>query len=305
MVSRMPRLAALMIAVLLSSAGCGPRTEGDAPATATPVTAEGEASPSTLPAKTDPSTPESARADRLLETGEWREALDALYELPPSAEVLKKRAYAHTRLWEVQPAIRILREARDQYPDDPEIPGYLASALTLNRELDEARVLYREVLERTPENDNARAGYALALAWSGDFDAAAGEYRTVLARNPRHLDARLGLGDVLAWQKRFDQAVAEYDVGAEVTSDPRLKSDALTRSGRALAWKGDLPAALDRYERALAIHPRNVEALLGQGEIFEWQREYQKAKAAYEQVLRVAPEHPAAKAKLLQLMWVR
>ncbi|HVT43065.1 MAG TPA: tetratricopeptide repeat protein [Thermoanaerobaculia bacterium] len=294
----------MTIAVLSWSLACDQRADRGAQTTTTAVTTEGEASPSALPGKTDPLTPESARADQLLEAGEWRQALDAFYQLAPSREVLKKRAYAHTRLWELQPAIRILRDARDRYPDDIEIPGYLAAALTLNRELDEARALYREVLEKAPENDNARAGYALALAWSDELDAAGEEYRKVLARDPRHREARLGLGDVLSWQKRFDQAVAEYDAAAAVTTDPRSKSDALGRSGRAFAWKGDLTAALDRYEQALAIHPRNVEALLGQGEVYEWLREYRRAKAAYESVLRVVPEHPAAKAKLLQLMWV-
>jgi tetratricopeptide (TPR) repeat protein len=260
---------------------------------------------SPFPSKSDPPSEEAERADQLLYAGEWRKALDAYYKLPPTREVLKKRAFAHMQLWEIEPAIRILREAREQFPDDPEISGYLAAALTLNRELDEALSIYREVLEKLPANNNVRNGYALALAWSRDFDAAAEQYQRVLAGDPRHLEARLGLGDVLAWQKRYDEAAAEYGRVSAATADRRLKSDAFSRSARALAWKGDLPAALARYEEALAVNSRNAEALLGKGEVHEWLRQYGEAKAAYEEVLRVAPEHPAAKAKLLQLMWVK
>jgi tetratricopeptide (TPR) repeat protein len=293
------------LAAALLSFACGDRPDQQPAPSATTASETAGTTQSPLPSKSDLPTPESERADQYLESGEWRKALDAYYKLPPTREVLKKRAYAHTRLWELQPAIRILREARDEYPDDIEIPGYLAAALTLNRELEEALTLYRQVLEKMPGNNNARAGYALALAWSRDFPAATEEYRKVIGNDPRHLEARLGLGDVLAWQKRFEDSVSEYEAAAAATRDPRAKSDALGRSAKSLAWSGKLDASLARYQEALAVYPRNIEALLGRAEIHEWQREYPKAKASYEEVLRIAPEHPAAKAKLLQLMWVK
>jgi tetratricopeptide (TPR) repeat protein len=245
------------------------------------------------------------RANRLLDNGEWQRALELFQQLPASAEALKGMGIAQIRLWEIRPALRSLRQARTMAPRDAEIAGYLAEALTLNREIAEAILVYREAVALDGSNADLRASYALALAWSGDHRRAISEYRSALALQPDHVRSRLGLAETLAWNKEFDAAIAEYRRTLEITTNLRERSRAHAGAAQVLSWQGNLPQAQAEYDRAIEANPRNTDALFGLAELHEWRREYPAAKRLYEQILQLDSNHSGAKQKLLQLGWVR
>ncbi len=244
-------------------------------------------------------------ANRLLEEGEWQAALVLFQQLPPSAEALKGLGIAHMRLWELQPALRALEQARALAPRDAEIAGYMAEALTLSRDLDEAILVYREAVALDSKNVELRASYALALAWSGDHRRAIEEYRAALQLQPDHVRSRLGLAETLSWTHDFAAAIAEYRRALETTTNLRERSRAHACIAQVLAWQGDLAQAQAEYNRAIEANPRNTDALFGLGELHEWRREYPAAKRVYEQILQLDPDHSGARQKLLQLGWVR
>jgi protein O-GlcNAc transferase len=245
------------------------------------------------------------RANRLLDEGEWEDALAIYRTLPPSAAVLKGTGIANLRLWELPAALRALQQARALAPGDAEIAGYLAEALTLNRQLDEAILVYREAVGLDSTNVELRASYALALAWSGDHRRAIAEYRAALQIAPDHVRSRLGLAETLSWTRDFDAALAEYRRALAGTTNLRERSRAHAGAAQVLAWQGELAAAQAEYGRAVEANPRNTDALFGLGEVHEWRREYPAAKRLYEQILQLDPDHGGAKQKLLQLAWVR
>lgn len=244
-------------------------------------------------------------AARLLAQGHWQEALDVYRRLPASVHAKTGIGIAQLRLWNLTDAITTLSEARRMAPADAEVAGYLAEALTLNKQLNEALLIYREVIALDSTNVEARASYALALAWSGDRVAAIREYRTALLQQPAHVRSRLGLAEALGWQKDFTGALVEYQRVLESTAKLDERSRALAGAGQIRAWQGDLAGASASYEAALQANPRNVDALFRLGELLEWRREYKRARATYEEILQIDPRHGGAKQRLLQLAWVK
>jgi tetratricopeptide (TPR) repeat protein len=291
----------LAILFIVGAMACGPGS--GAPADTQGDGAVG-AQPGAAPSASEAPDTVLSRANRLLDAGEWQLALEVYQQLPPSAAVLKGMGIAHMRLWELQPALRALQQARTLAPRDPEIVGYLGEALTLNRDLEEAILVYREAVGLDSTNVNLRASFALALAWSGDHRQAIAEYRAALQLQPDHVRSRLGLAETLAWTRDFAGALGEYRRTLELTTNLRERSRAHAGAAQVLAWQGELSEAQAEYGRAIEANPRNTDALFGMAEVHEWRREYPAAKRLYEQILQLDPDHSGAKQKLLQLGWV-
>jgi tetratricopeptide (TPR) repeat protein len=296
----------IALLLLWGAVACGPGDGAGRPHAERAEPAPGTAPPAGLPAHAvAPGDTTLQRADQLLDEGHWQEALALYQQLPATAAALRGMGIAQLRLWDLKPAIRTLTRARALAPRDPEIGGYLAEALTLDRQLDDALLVYREMIELDPTNVDLRASYALALAWSGDHAGAEREYRAALHLEPEHFRSRHGLAEVLSWRRDFDAALAEYRRALAGTTDLRQRSRALTGTAQVLAWQGDLRQAGAEYRRAIEANPRNTDALFGLAEVHEWQREYPAAKRLYEEILQIDPRHAGAQQKLLQLSWVQ
>ena len=245
------------------------------------------------------------RADSLFATGRYREAVKDYQKLPVSADVLRKIGVSYIKLWDMPAAISSLRKGRQLAPDDPGIEASLAEALSWDKKFDEAIKLYRDLSSRGSVSAEVRFGYARALAWNREYDAAVSEYRGILEKDSVYFPARMGLAQVLSWKKEFDEAIAEYTRAAALTADLNERSQALCRRAQVRSWKGEFESAVTGYNEALQLSSKNTDALYGLGEVHEWMEQYQKAKSYYEQILQIQPNHKAAKAKLLQLMWVK
>ena len=249
--------------------------------------------------------PETAKGDKLYAAERWSDALKEYSRLPSSPEVLKRMGAVQIKLWDMTSAIRSLRSAAKQVPTDMETKGFLAEALSWNKNFGEAAVLYKEVLASNDATTETRLSYARMLSWMKDLDGAIEQYRLAIKRNPENLEGHKGLGQMLAWKKQFDQSITAYRRIVEITSVPEYKSVALARIGQVQVWKGDVEAARSTYNAALRLDPNNIEAMFGLGELNEWSGSYPEAKALYEKILQVRPDHKAAKAKLVQLLWVK
>ncbi|MBK7875042.1 MAG: tetratricopeptide repeat protein [Planctomycetes bacterium] len=154
------------------------------------------------------------------------------------------------------------------------------------RNYDFAVELYQQILEIDPNQGDARAGLRQALkkrhelkkggglfrALSGapqlaaakglhkakKFDACAKTLESYLGSNPLDEDANLLLGMALEDAGHVQSARAVYEFIAEIA--PR-NCNGLKRAGAMLARLGDHEKALEYYERALAVDPRDQEAI--------------------------------------------
>ncbi|MCS6985994.1 MAG: tetratricopeptide repeat protein [Sphingomonadaceae bacterium] len=68
----------------------------------------------------------------------------------------------------------------------------------------------------------------------------------------------------------------------------------LVEKGRALLGRGQIDAAIDRFETALAVDPRNAEAFIGLAEAARARGLPGKAARFYREALSVDPQHRGA-----------
>ena len=99
---------------------------------------------------------------------------------------------------------------------------------------------------------------AKTMAKAGRHDGAAKQLESYLASNPLDVDANLMLGRCLESGENFKSALAVYEFVAEIAPQ---NPEGLKRSGAMMHKKGDVPKALEYYERALEADPRDRDAL--------------------------------------------
>lgn len=155
------------------------------------------------------------------------------------------------------------------------------------RNYDFAVELYQQILEIDPDEGEARAGLRQALkkraetkksggglfrALSGapqlaaargllkarKYDTCAKTLESYLGSNPLDEDANLLLGIALEEGQRFKSARAVYEFITEIA--PK-NCEGLKRAGAMTARLGDHTKALEYYERALHVDPRDQEAI--------------------------------------------
>ncbi len=118
------------------------------------------------------------------------------------------------------------------------------------------------------------------------------EYRTILAEDPNNLAAVMALGNAYFDSGQWHEAVRLYE--RALALNPR-SADVLTDMGTAYRNMGRPDRALVEYRRALALDPGHVEARYNLGVVYAYDvKDYTRAINVWEQLLRLAPNHPRA-----------
>lgn len=154
------------------------------------------------------------------------------------------------------------------------------------RNYDFAIELYQQLLEIEPDQGEARAGLRRALKQRAEnkrgggllgkiggaaplaaaktmakakrWDSAIKSFERYLASNPLDVSANLALGECCEFAEHFHSACAVYEFIAEIA--PK-NSEGLRRAGAMMYRTGEHVKALEFYERALEIDPRDQDAI--------------------------------------------
>ncbi|HGG61025.1 MAG TPA: glycosyltransferase family 41 protein [Gammaproteobacteria bacterium] len=127
---------------------------------------------------------------------------------------------------------------------------------------------------------------ALSLHQSGDLAGACEHYLQVLDEEPEEANALQLMGTAKYQLRELDEA--KQFLERALTARPDL-FEAHVNLGNVLTDMGDLPAALSRYDQALAIQPSAL-AWNNKGNIFRVSGELDKAADAYARALEIDPE---------------
>jgi serine/threonine-protein kinase len=153
-----------------------------------------------------------------------------------------------------QAAVRLLRQAQLDHPDDLWVRHELAEVLFSGKEsdLDEAIACYRMALAVRPRSPGVYLNLADALKKKGDLAAAAATLRKAIELEPRYAHAYCNLGGVL--HDARDDAGAVTALHKAIELDPR---DAMAYNNLALSLKaqGDRVGAIAAYRKALDLKP--------------------------------------------------
>jgi Flp pilus assembly protein TadD len=179
------------------------------------------------------------------------------------------------------------------------VPARLAlgQAQLATRRYDDAIATYRAVAGLAPANALAwfDLGNAYAAKSAEDVSAFADAktaYEHALSIAPRHADTYLNLASLLASHHAPEDARKTFlrARGAGV-SDPTIE----TALGVLEVGRKDTAAARSAFERALALNPRQSEALEALGRLAYTAGDYARAAGYYERALEAEPSAAVAK----------
>lgn len=187
----------------------------------------------------------------------------------------------------------------------------------------EAASCYERALELDPENFDALQFLGVARFRGGDPQAGIALLERALALHPNHASALNNLGNALRAAGRMAEAVAAHRRAVALLRPPRalflrnlgsaqlemgewaeaagnLRCAAALNPADPIAWcwMGHLERALENpdaalaaFGRAITLKPDLVEAHRGMGCTHRWWGRPLEARAAYDRVLELAPQH--------------
>ena len=158
---------------------------------------------------------------------------------------------------ELPEAVACYRDALRLEPSSATARNSLAAVFILQDRLPEAIDELHQTLRIDPSYLNAHYNLAHALAASGDLDRAADEFIVCLKNNPDDAGAQSGLGTIYFKERKYGEALVHLREAASLSPDD---ADVQTNFGTVLALNGDLPGAVHAFEQALRIDPNHQTA---------------------------------------------
>lgn len=144
----------------------------------------------------------------------------------------------------------------------------------------------------------ARWELARLLSYTGRYEESVAAYRRVLSEKPELTEARVELARVLYWNDEPEKALQIFE---------EAPGDALTVSDRIVV--GDLFAFRKRYDRAVAAylqvleeHPGRSDVRFRLAEVYTWAERYDQALASYRRVLQEDPDNVQARRKYAHVL---
>ncbi|HEY2799775.1 MAG TPA: tetratricopeptide repeat protein, partial [Chthoniobacterales bacterium] len=248
-------------------------------------------------------------------------ALDQAIDANPNyTEAILLRAELNLRTGHVPPALDALEDLRKKHPELKPAQLLLADAYRASGRLDDAAAIFNEQIKATPKtpdpyfflglvqqqqkkNDEARKSYEKALELSPDnllaisqlidldleakdYAAATGRVDEQIKKHPKAAAPYLLQGKVQMAQGHWKETEAAARKALELDSNSGAAYDMLVRSYLAT---NKLSEAARELESVLTKAPQNQSALMTLATIREQQKDYAKARDAYEKLLVIDP----------------
>jgi Tfp pilus assembly protein PilF len=187
-----------------------------------------------------------------------------------------------------------VRHHREIVEDQPPEIAQAEDAIQKN-DFASAEPLLKKALDRDPRNYQAWFDLGFVLNKLGRAEDSIHAYRQSVAAKPDVFESNLNLGLMLA---RGNSPEAEQFLRAAT----RLKPTDQVEEGQARAWLslGHLleslkpEEALDAYQKAALLTPKDPEPHLSAGLLRERQKDFPRAEAEYKQVLALDPRSSEA-----------
>lgn len=163
---------------------------------------------------------------------------------------------------------------------------------------DSAIYFYNKAIAVLPEYPFALRNRGSAYLQKGMPDEAISDYDLSLRYQPKSSETYKYKGLAYIRKGNLEQALKEMNRAASL--DPgsdavRVLCDELVNRGIKAFQQGDVEAALQFQEKAIAIQAGHVEAHYQLGGIYFSRRDFKKAIQYWEKTLQLNPDHPGAK----------
>jgi tetratricopeptide (TPR) repeat protein len=185
----------------------------------------------------------------------------------------------------------VVRASLQRMPGEPRLLNALAAALRLQHRLDEAESAVHRVLERHPRDSDAYRNLAAIEADRGHLRLAESALNNARKLDPKDPGIPNSLG-VLALRRDDVGAARGYFEQANQL-DPAFAPAWANLGALALRFR-DYAAAEQAYTKAAQLDPARWEISLARGWALEGLRKPREARAEYEKVLAIDPQHDDA-----------
>ena len=182
-------------------------------------------------------------------------------------------------------ALKVVNQIRSAYPDMTRVIPQQARLLGLTEQYEEAADAWAEALKTFPDRTDYAFRQAEALFRAGRVEQAKMLMREILRSHPDHERTRDFLVSCALVAGDLNGAIALLEQGPRPARDP---TGPLVRVASLYMKEGELEAALERLDEALAIEPGHGEALLSKADLLRPQQP-QQAAALYERVAETNP----------------
>jgi tetratricopeptide (TPR) repeat protein len=170
------------------------------------------------------------------------------------------------------------------FPDDPVAQARLGQLLLDSKQYAEALPVLETTYGREPSTANAVA-LAMAYVFSDQPVKAAPLLQRAVAAEPARFELRMMYGRALRDARQYPQAAAQF---AEAGKLKPVALEAWRESGDALYLAGDLPRALEAFEKARQLGENTAGLAFMRAIILDKMRQLKAALEAYEQFLALS-----------------
>ncbi|HEX4484762.1 MAG TPA: tetratricopeptide repeat protein [Terriglobales bacterium] len=196
--------------------------------------------------------------------------------------------------------VRHHKVAETESPASPELTK--AESAIEKKDYSTAEPLLKQIVEASPKNYLAWFDLGFIYNTQGDTQQSIDAYRKSVEAKPDVFESNLNLGLMLAKAGQPDSE--KYLLAATA-----LKPTAHIEEGQARAWMSlghvmetSNPAgAIDAYQKASALQPKDPEPLLSAGVLLEKQNQLGEAERSYKAALALAPDSGDAMTALANL----
>lgn len=204
--------------------------------------------------------------------------------------------------------------ARQKYPDAqhdaeeamklaPQAPApyfQMGNVELAQKHFAEAEKWYQQSLDKNPAFAEGLSGLMNTYFAQKQFDQAVAAVNAQIAKVPNNSDFYDLLGTALFNGKK-DYPGAEAALRKAVDLN-KNNTDALEKLGKVQVKEGSADQALALYLQSIKDNPHEVIFYILAGELYESKRNWDQAKAMYQQALSVSPDHPLASNNLAYVL---
>lgn len=245
-----------------------------------------------------------ALGDAFLELGDM-DAAEALFtralgENPQIPEILVRKGVLLNRKGRWGAAIQFYNRAIALHWDYPDAWISKGEALLEHGRREEAVECFDKAIAFAPKSAEAWAGRARAHAALGQRDEARSAFDRAAAIDPDHPSVATARASVAALPEEREPYAepralpADFKAFTEALEPEKEEVAVLVELAELALEGGDPEMAILRYDEALAQDPRSPDAWAGKGRAYQQMERYPEALEAYEQALKLAPDHAAA-----------
>jgi len=189
----------------------------------------------------------------------------------------------------------LMRRRLEKYPSDFVAHFNLGGVLQMEGKHQEGLDQYQKALLVNPASAAARNNLATSLMMLDRLDDAIRELRETLARDPGYAKARYNLARALEARGDAEAAIASF---VEYVKDHPEDAQARVHLSGLYIKERRYAEASPHLREAAHLEPGDADIVVNLGTVLALQGDLEGAVAAYQQALRIDPNHKTARANL-------